>query len=661
MKRIFPILFFTLFLLLPGNVRSQEVTATGPDGQLTVKVFINNGEPRYSVTYNNVVMLESSPLGLITNEGDFSKNMTFVSQKTEAVSKSYRQDKIKKSAIEYAATKLTYTVEDAKQRKLDIVFQVSNNDIAFRYELPTWGERRACVILSEATGFKLPEFTTTFLSSMMGPMGAFARTSPSYESGYTNDEPVGKPTHQNQGYVFPGLFRVGDKGWVLLSETGVNSLYCASHLSDGTKEGLYTVAFPDERQNNGFGSTGAQVSLPGITPWRTITVGETLKPIVETTIPFDVVEPLYEASEPYRYGRGTWSWIVWQDNSMNWDDQVKYIDLASAMGYEYILIDAFWDSNIGYARMEELIKYARSKNVDVFLWYNSNGTFNDAPQGPKNRMNTSIARKEEMKWLKKAGVKGLKVDFFGGDKQETMRLYEDILSDANDYGLMIIFHGCTLPRGWERMYPNYVGSEAVLASEMLIFSEGVRRDEAFYSTLHPFIRNTVGSMEFGGVLLNKFLNRGNKQGQERLTTDAFQLATGILYQNPVQMFALTPDNLTGTPGFIIDFMKNIPTTWDETLYIDGYPGKYAVIARRQGEQWYIAGVNALKEPVKLKLNLPMLAGKKVKMYNDDKNRETYHKEIAVKANGTAEVTIQPMGGVVMTAGAGSGLTAGAGL
>ena len=495
----------------------------------------------------------------------------------------------------------------------------------------------------------------------MGPMGAFARTSPSYESGYTNDEPVGKPTHQNQGYVFPGLFRVGDKGWVLLSETGVNSLYCASHLSDGTKEGLYTVAFPDERQNNGFGSTGAQVSLPGITPWRTITVGETLKPIVETTIPFDVVEPLYEASQPYRYGRGTWSWIVWQDNSMNWDDQVKYIDLASAMGYEYILIDAFWDSNIGYARMEELIKYARSKNVDVFLWYNSNGTFNDAPQGPKNRMNTSIARKEEMKWLKKAGVKGLKVDFFGGDKQETMRLYEDILSDANDYGLMIIFHGCTLPRGWERMYPNYVGSEAVLASEMLIFSEGVRRDEAFYSTLHPFIRNTVGSMEFGGVLLNKFLNRGNKQGQERLTTDAFQLATGILYQNPVQMFALTPDNLTGTPGFIIDFMKNIPTSWDETLYIDGYPGKYAVIARRQGEQWYIAGVNALKEPVKLKLNLPMLAGKKLKMYNDDKNRETYHKEIAVKANGTAEITIQPMGGVVLTAGAGSGLTAGAGL
>lgn len=647
MKRNFPILFFILFLLTPAIARSQEITATSPDEQLSIKIAVTNGEPHYSVTYKNQVMLEDSPLGIITNEGDFSKNMKFVGHTTEKIDKSYRQDKIKKSAIQYTATKLTYTIEDAKQRQLHIVFQVSNNDIAFRYELPAWGERRACVIQQEATGFKLPEFTTTFLSSMMSPMGAFARTSPSYESGYTNDEPVGKPTHQNQGYVFPGLFRVGNKGWVLLSETGVNSLYCGSHLSDGTKDGLYTIAYPDERQNNGFGSTGAQLSLPGITPWRTITVGETLKPIVETTIPFDVVEPLYQASQEYKYGRGTWSWIVWQDNSMNWNDQVKYIDLASELGYEYILIDALWDTNIGYTKMEELIKYANSKNVDVFLWYNSNGTFNDAPQGPRNRMNTSIARKEEMKWLRKAGVKGLKVDFFGGDKQETMRLYEDILSDANDYGLMIIFHGCTLPRGWERMYPNYVGSEAVLASEMLIFSEGVRRDEAFYSTLHPFIRNTVGCMEFGGVLLNKYLNKGNKQGQERLTTDAFQLATGILYQNPVQMFALTPDNLTSIPEFTIDFMKNIPTTWDETLYIDGYPGKYAVIARRHGEQWYVTGVNAQKEPVKLKLNLPMFAGKKVNIYNDDKNRETYKKEIEIKSKGTIEVTIQPLGGFVL--------------
>ena len=252
-----------------------------------------------------------------------------------------------------------------------------------------------------------------------------------------------------------------------------------------------------------------------------------------------------------------------------------------------------------------------------------------------------------MKWLREAGVKGLKVDFFGGDKQETMRLYEDILSDANDYGLMIVFHGATLPRGWERMYPNFVGSEAVVASEMLIFAQGVREAEAFNATLHPFIRNAVASMEFGGVLLNKFLVKSNEGRNKRLTTDAFQLATAILFQNPVQMFGLTPNNLTDVPAFEIDFIKQVPTTWDETSYIDGYPGKYTVIARRNQNQWYVAGVNANKEALKLKLNLPMLSGKKVRLYNDDASKVTYTKEIEVKKDGEVEIEIQPGGGFVI--------------
>lgn len=648
LKRKSFLLIFCFLLAKSFTLFSQEAQVGSPDGNLQLYIVVEQGRPMYSVMYKNKVFLENSPLGLVTNEGDFSQNMKFAGKKEGAVDKQYRQDKIKKSEIHYIANTLACTFENEKQQQISINFQVSNNDVAFRYELPIWGERRVCVIEKEATGFKFPGFTSTFLSPMMSPMRAFARTSPSYESGYTNDEPVGSSVRHNEGYVFPGLFRIASDGWVLLSETGVSSLYCGSHLSASAKEGLYTIEFPNPEQNNGFGSTGAQISLPGTTPWRTITVGETLKPIVETTIPYDVVEPLYEPSQEYKYGRSTWSWIVWQDNSMNWNDQVKYIDLASELGYEYILIDALWDTNIGYDRMKDLVGYANSKNVDVFLWYNSNGSFNDAPQGPRNKMNTSIVRKKEMKWLQEIGVKGLKVDFFGGDKQETMRLYEDILSDANDYGLMIVFHGCTLPRGWERMYPNYVGSEAVLASEMLVFSQDVRNNEAFYATLHPFIRNTVGCMEFGGVFLNKYLNRGNKENQKRLTTDAFQLATAVLFQNPLQMFALTPNNLTDAPAPAIDFMKKIPTTWDETRYIDGYPGKYAVIARRHGEQWYVAGVNAEKETINLKLNLPMLAGQSVYVYGDEKNRELSVETCKIDKKGNLSISIQPKGGFVLS-------------
>lgn len=617
-----------------------------PDKQLAVRVSVADGKPAYSVTYMGKTMLENSPLGLQTNEGDFSTGMKYISKAEDVVNKTYSEEKIKKSQVQYNANRLTCLFENAQQKKLSIVFQVSNNDIAFRYEIPSWGERMSCVVEQEATGYRFPSATTTFLSGMMSPMTGFARTAPSYESGYQADAPMTRTNRNNEGFVFPGLFRVGNDGWVLLSETGVSSLYCASHLSE-YKDGLYTVAYPNPKTNNGFGSSGAALALPGVTPWRTITVGTSLKPIVETTIPFDVVEPLYEASRKYKYGKSTWSWILWQDNSMNYDDQVKFIDLAATLKYEYILMDALWDKNIGKERMKALIKYANSKKVDVFLWYNSNGPINDAPQGPRNKMYTAIERKKEMKWLREAGVKGLKVDFFGGDKQETMRLYEDILSDANDYGLMIIFHGTTLPRGWERMYPNFAGSEAVVASEMLVFVQGVREAEAFNATLHPFIRNTVGSMEFGGVLLNKFLVKSNEGRNKRLTTDAFQLATAVLFQNPVQMFGLTPNNLTDVPAFEIDFMKQVPTTWDETQYIDGYPGKYAVIARRNKTQWYVAGVNAAKEPVKLKLNLPMLAGKRVRMYNDDASKAPYTKEVTVGQNGELEVEIQASGGFVI--------------
>lgn len=643
MRKIF---FLCCFIIFSAAYSQNTMSVSSPNGDLTLKVLINDGTAFYSVTYKGGIVLEDSPLGLITNAGDFTTNMNFVSSTTAKVEETYHQTKIKQSEVNYNANTLNCVFSNAKQQKIAVLFQVSNNNIAFRYELPAWGDTKVCVVSEEKTGFRFPSSTTTFLSPMMRPMTGFARTAPSYESGYEADAPLSKTT-SSEGYVFPGLFNLTNKAWVLLSETGVSSLYTASHLS-GYKNGIYTVEYPNPKQNNGFGSSGAQISLPGVTPWRTITVGETLKPIVETTIPFDVVKPLYKPSQEYKMGRGSWSWIVWQDNSMNYEDQVKYIDLAAAMKFEYILIDAWWDDRIGYDKMKELIQYAKSKNVEVFLWYNSNGTVNDAFQTPLNKMNTAIARKNEMKWLKEAGVKGLKVDFFGGDKQETMKLYEDILSDANDYGLMIVFHGATLPRGWEKMYPNFVGSEAVVASEMLIFSQDVREKEAYFASLHPFIRNAVGSMEFGGVLLNKYLNKGNQKGQQRLTTDAFQLVTAVLFQNPVQMFGLTPNNLVDVPAFELDFLRNVPTTWDETVFIDGYPGKYSVLARRNGQKWYVAGVNAEKTAKELKIKLPMLAGQSITMSNDKADKETYTTNLKVSKNGQLSITIQPNGGFVIT-------------
>ena len=645
MIKIISQLSLLLFFLSGISGFAQVADITSPDGTLKLNVFSENGKAFYAITFQGKTMLEKSPLGLITNESDFSRNLKFTDSKKGQVSKTYTNEKIKKSEVTYKANTLTVNFTNQDQYSIGIEFRVSSNNVAFRYHLSPMKDRLSAVVPSEITGYRFPSRTTTFLSPMMKPMTGFARTAPSYESGYKADAELG--TKADYGYVFPGLFRVGNDGWILLSETGVNSLYCASHLETTPEKNLYKVAYPDMAENNGFGSTGAAVSLPGTTPWRTITVGDSLKPIVETTIPFDVVEPMYEPSQKYSFGKSTWSWILWQDNSMNYEDQTTFIDLASKLGYPYILIDALWDKNIGKERMKNLIQYAKSQHVGVLLWYNSNGAANDAPMGPRNKMSSSVERKKEMKWLKEVGIKGLKVDFFGGDKQETMRLYEDILSDANDFGLTIIFHGATLPRGWEVMYPNYAGSEAVLASEMLYFSEDVRKQEAFFASLHPFIRNTVGSMEFGGTFLNKYLTKSNKDKNKRYTTDGFQLATAVLFQNPVQMFAVMPNNLTDAPKFEVDFMKEIPTLWDETLFIDGYPGKYAVIARRHQDQWYIAGINAEKTVRKLKISLPMVAGKTVKLINDDAEGNSSEKTVKIDAKGNFNLEIQPNGGFVL--------------
>ena len=594
------------------------------------------------------MLVEKSPLGLVTDGGDFSKSMNFVSTKESSIDEKYTMDRTKVASVHYIAKEVVYSMTNKNNVPISIVFRVSNNDVAFKYTIPQSGETACYVVEKEATGFKFSPQTTTFITPQASPMIGWKRTKPSYEEEYVPDEPVGTPSKYGEGYTFPALFHVGNDGWVLISETGVSSAYCASRLSDGTADGLYTIAYPNQKENNGIGSANPAISLPGETPWRTITVGNTLKPIVETTVPFDVVKPLYEPTQEYKYGRSTWSWIMWQDNSVNYEDQIKYIDLAAQMGYEYVLIDGLWETQIGYEKMPALFKYAQSKGVDVFLWYNSNGYWNDAPQGAKQRMHNSIVRKKEMQWLKSLGVKGLKVDFFGGDKQETMKLYEDILSDANDYGLMIIFHGCTLPRGWERMYPNYVGSEAVLASENLIFTQKSNDDEAYSACLHPFIRNSVGSMEFGPVLLNKRHNRNNDGGTIRRTSYTFQIATAVLYQNPVQMFAIAPNNLEDAPAAAIDFMKQVPTTWDETRFIDGYPGKFCVLARRYADKWYITAVNATGNTLKLKVNLPMFAEQEVKRYADDSDGKTTLDKIKIKKDGNTVLTITSNGGVVLT-------------
>ena len=656
-------------ILLLGALGAQagNYTVKSPDGKLAVNVSCEGGRASYTVDYEGKRMLSPSALGLVANYGDFSQKLSMGALKGGEVRHlSYNMSRIKKSHIRKDAVEATVGFLNEKKDSMTLHLHVSDNDIAYKYEMsrPKKDNPKAVIIYNEVSGFNFPEKTTTFLCPQITPMTGWERTKPSYEEEYTPDAQMNVKSQFGVGYTFPCLFKVGSDGWVLVSETGVSSAYPGSRLSDYEPGKGYTIAFPQKGENNGFGSEYAGIPLPGETPWRTITVGSSLAPIVETTIPYDVVEPLYEASQQYKPSRYTWSWLIWQDGSINYDDQVKMIDVAAAQEYEAVLVDALWDKQIGRKRIEELSKYAKSKKVSLMLWYNSNGFENDAPQTPRQIMNNAIARKKEMAWMKKIGVVGIKVDFFGGDKQETMKLYEDILSDANDYGLEVIFHGCTLPRGWERMYPNYVSSEAALASENVYFTDYHAKKEAFEMTMHPFSRNAVASFDWGGVMMNKYFSKDNKSRHQRYTSDIFEMATAITNQSSVNCICLYPNNLQDVPQWELDWLKNVPTDWEDTRFIAGYPTKYAVVARKAGNlngsgaalsagKWFVGGLNATDKPLALTLDLPMFAGKTVTYLTDQPKKKgekfftSVKKTLKVGKDGKAKVVIQPNGGIII--------------
>lgn len=655
--------------LLSFMAAKAEVIVSSPDGRIGVDFEMKDGKPYYSVLYDGQVAIEPSALGLKTNMGDYTQNLTWDKEKIlkGKTTGSYSLASIKEGqahSYEFNAAQLQFSrnARPAAQGNnrpqarrgnngpvMEIEFRVSNRDVAFRYTVLTQGDTRSCVISEEASTFQIPATALNFMAPQSNPMTGFARTAPSYETRYNIAEPVGKNGWGN-GYTFPCLFEVpnADKEkalWIMVSETGTDGNYVGCRLLGGNG-GEYRIGFPMEGELNGWGSTSVQMALPGNTPWRTITIGHTPANIIETTVTWDLVEEKYLASKDYSkdYGKGMWSWIIGMDSSCNFDEQKRYIDFAAAMGYRSLLVDALWDVQIGRERIAELARYGKSKGVGLYLWYNSNGSWNDAPQSPKGIMNSSRERRKEMKWMQETGILGIKVDFFGGDKQPTMQLYEDILTDANDFGIMCIFHGCTLPRGWERMFPNFVASEAVLASENLHFSQGFCDAEARdCGTMYPFTRNTVASMDFGGSALNKFYNANNNRGSRRVTSDVYALATAVLFQSPVQHFALAPNNSTDAPAYAIDFMKTVPTKWDEVRFIDGYPGKYVIFARRAGDKWYIAGVNAMEEPLKQTLTLPMIEGKStVTLYQNGEM-----KEVKMSKKQTIKIEIPTNGGVVI--------------
>jgi hypothetical protein len=625
----------------------QENIMKSPDGRITVDFRLaEGGRPAYVIKLNGTAVTRESSLGIVREDADFSKNLRPAARAgaapliNEPVKDEYEILTAKRRKITYSANKTTHRLETPEGRRMDIIFQVSNDGVAFRYHFPeTSGDLKK--IIKEATSFKMPDGTTAFLQPMQESKSGWEKSNPAYEEFYRKDIAVGTQSTLKAGWVFPALFHEGDT-WLLISETALGRGYCGSKLAHESPGGEYFIELADKREVKGDGPSSPQSKLPWTTPWRVIVLGS-LKTIAESTLGTDLADKARSPLTGILPGRASWSWPLLGDSKTTYDVQKQFIDYAADMGWEYCLIDALWDKQIGYDKIKELCDYAAAKKVGVLVWYNSAGDWNTTPQSPRDKMLTHESRVAEFDKLKSMGVKGLKVDFFGGDGQSVIAYYLDILEDAAPYGFLMNFHGATLPRGWQRTYPHLMTMEAVKGFEYVTFGQENADNEPTHAAMLPFTRNVFDPMDFTPVCLDRVSSR-----IRRKTTSAFELALSVIFTSGIQHYPEIPAGMAKMPDYVKDFMKKVPSIWDDSKFLDGYPGKYVVMARQKAGKWFVAGINGEAAEHTFTLNLQELKAIKGTLITDG-NGELFRKQdIGLKPGGRYELTLKANGGFVLT-------------
>lgn len=627
-------------LFLPvAAVKANETrvyTISSPDKKVQVVLEHIDQRAYYSISYDKTHVLERSLLGLRTDGADFTTMTLERATKAVVVRDQYETVNAKKSRVNYEANRQVFQYRSTGG-KMDICFQVSNDGVVFRYEVPE-ASGRGRQVTEELTSFKFPLSARAWLQPVAVAKSGWEHTNPSYEEHYLHNIPVGTPEKNGTGWVYPALFQ-SNNTWVLITEAGLDGTYCATRLQAESPEGNYQIGFPDPREVMPSGGLKPQIEGHFVSPWRIITVGS-LATIVESTLGLDVADKAIALERPelIKPGKSSWSWINSKDDHIVYDEQKKYIDFAAEMKWQYCLIDVNWDRKIGYEKIQELVEYARTRHIGILLWYNSAGDWNTVGYTPKNKLLTRESREAEFGRIRDMGVKGVKIDFFGGDGQSVIQYYVDILEDAAKYGLLVNFHGATLPRGWSRTYPHLMTVEAVRGFEMVTFSQYDADRQAEICTVLPFTRNVFDPMDYTPMNLHKV-----QSSVQRKTSPCFELATSIVFLSGIQHYAESPEGMQEVSSEVCHFLRNLPNHWDDVRFLSGYPGKEVVIARRSGEKWYVAGINGETKDKVLKLDLTPLKTKKgIQLFADgrengsivtQKSSWSDHYEVKLGSNG----------------------------
>jgi len=645
MKCILPLIVASQMISINScNTDRNTFQLDSPDGNVNVSVRLGEDSSLiYRVSYDGEPVVVDSRLGLVLEDADLSSGFRLDSVGPVApVYDEYKMTVGKRSDYTYVANSRTFHLSVNEGAGLDIIFNVSNDGVAFRYRLNgKEGERKK--IMVEASSFSFLPGTKAYIQKLATPQTGWSNTQPSYEEHYETGVPVEELPENVKQWIYPALFNSGNL-WVLLTEAGVDDHYCGSRIAQGEQKNQFTVAFPDERESFTGGGALPEGSLPWETPWRIIVLGDHPGAIVESTLGTDLaLPPAREDIDFVKPGKASWSWVLKKDDSIVYDVQKRFVDYAAEMGWQYCLVDVNWNRKIGYDRIAELSAYAHSKDIGLILWYNSSGDWNTTVYEPKSALLTHEDRVKEFEKLRDMGIKGIKVDFFGGDARSMIGYYHDIFMDAADFGLMVNCHGCTLPRGWQRTYPNLVTMESVRGMEFVTFEQFNADLQPSHCCMLPFTRNVFDPMDFTPVCFSEV------PGIKRRTSNGFELALSVIFWSGVQHVAEIPEGMAAVPGYVRDFMSTVPAVWDDVKFIDGVPGSYVLIARRKGNTWYIGGINGEDQPRTFRFKPGCLpeSSAGILIRDGDSNRSFAMDKVTCVPEEDLEVEVMPYGGFVL--------------
>jgi alpha-glucosidase len=607
-----------------------------PDGHVAVEVRVTPAHTlEYAIRRDGQPVILPSRLGLQLEGADFMNGLRLAAASSVTpVSDDYELAAGKKRHISYRANERLVTVRNAKGQRMDVAFRVSNDGVAFRYLVNEPGLPLKKFVF-EATSFRFDGQAKAWLQPMSVAQTGWNNSNPSYEEHYRREIAVGTPSPIAAGWVFPALFRTG-ANWVALTEAGMDGSWHASRLQADSAGGVYRLGQPMAAEVTSGGALLAESHGEFKSPWRVIALGS-IRTVMESTLGTDLAAPAIALDKALvKPGHASWSWALLKDDATVFDVQKKFIDYAADMHWDYTLVDADWDRKIGYEKMRELAAYAQSRGIGLLAWYNSAGTWNTTPYTPRDKLLTHALRAAEFARLREMGVKGIKIDFFGGDGKSMIAYYVDILNDAAQAGLLVNFHGATLPRGWARTWPNLMTMEAVRGLEFTTFAQEDQDAVVRHAATLPFTRNLFDPMDFTPMVF------GDIPNIRRATRNGFELAESVLFLSGIQHFAETPDGMAGVPGYVKTFLQDLPRSWDEVRFVDGYPGRHAVIARRSGGAWYLAGINADDTDLTLDLDLGFLAGREGQLIADGEGERQFaqgrlaggdKRQITIKAHG----------------------------